>query len=218
MKRIGLSVLPALLLAGCDTKQDGPQSGGHHTPTVTKGIQMTTHKHDGHQSAGHGGEHRAATLMVQTDPNRVTADQPATLKLMVHDASGTMLKDFDVVHEQKLHLMIVRDGLDTFAHLHPAADPAGNAKVAYTFPAGGTYRLYADHQATGGKQATAVAELAVAGDSPPAQPLTPNVPGTVSGDGLTAKVAVEGAKPGQEATVRFDLTDPAGQPVADLQP
>jgi hypothetical protein len=210
MTRIGLLILPALLLAGCGTKHDGtkhdgPQPAGQHEP-------------GGDPHAGHGGGQKAATLMVQTDPARLTAGQPATLKLMIHDAGGSAVKSFDVLHEQKVHLIVVRDGLDTFAHLHPAVDPAGNAATTYTFPTGGTYRLYADHQPTGGKPATAVAELKVAGEPPPAPPLTPNVPARIEADGLAARVSVENAKAGGEGTVRFELTDPAGKPLADLQP
>src|SRR5438034_3514797 len=100
-------------------------------------------------------------LMVQTDPAPVTAGKPTTLKLMIHDAGGAMVKDFDIVHEQKVHLTIVRDGLDQFAHVHPAIDAAGNLTVTFTFPTGGTYHLYADYQPAGGKPAIAMAELKV---------------------------------------------------------
>ncbi len=40
----------------------------------------------------------------------------------------------------------------------------------------------------------------------------------VPGDGLRAKIAVEGASGGGEATITFDLSDAAGKPVEDLQP
>jgi hypothetical protein len=105
--------------------------------------------------------------MVQTDPASVEAGKPATLKLMIHDATGAMVKSFDVVHEEKVHLIIVRDGLDQFAHIHPTVDATGNLTAKFTFPTGGTYRLYADHQPTGGNQATATAELKVAGEALP---------------------------------------------------
>jgi hypothetical protein len=137
---------------------------------------------------------------------------------MIHDAGGAMVKDFDVVHEEKVHMIIVRDGLDQFAHLHPAVDAAGNLSATFTFPTGGTYRLYADHQPAGGKQATAIGELNVPGEAPPAPVLTPDVPGKVKGDGLNAQVTLSNVKPGSAATVRFELTDAAGKPLPDLQP
>lgn len=210
MKRLGLMILPALLLAGCGkqhdaTSHDAQQPTGHQGP-------------GGDPHAGHSGGQKAASLIVKSDPVQVAAGQLTTLKLTIHDAGGSVVSAFDVVHEQKVHLIIIRDGLDTFAHLHPTIDPAGNATAAYTFLTGGTYRLYADHQATGGKPATAVGELKAAGEPPPAPPLTPNVPGMVEADGLAARVVVENAEAGGEGTVRFEVTGPAGQPLADLQP
>ncbi|MFO0800551.1 MAG: hypothetical protein U0804_24040 [Gemmataceae bacterium] len=215
MTRLRLLALPAAalavaaLLAGCGTKHDGTKHDGPE-PTAHQG-----HGSDPH--AGHGGGQKAASLVVKTDPAQIAAGQPTTLKLMIHDAGGAMVKDFDVTHEAKFHLVVVRDGLDTFAHLHPAVDPAGNLTTTYTFPTAGTYRLYADHQPTGGKAGTAVAEVTVAGQPPPAPPLTPNVPAAVEADGLAARVTVGNAKAGGEGVVRFELLD-AGQPLAGLQP
>ena len=179
-------------------------------------VKAGAGKDDPH--AAHGEGKADPVLMVQTDPVHPAAGKPTTLKLMIHGAKGAVVKDFAVVHEQKVHLIVVRDGLDQFAHLHPEVDPAGNLTVSYTFPTGGTYRLYADHQPAGGSQATARGEVKVAGDVPPAPPLTPDVPGKVAGDGLRAEVTVAGAKVGGEATIGFDLSDKAGQPIADLQP
>lgn len=172
----------------------------------------------GDPHAGHGEAKGHPALMIQTDPVRPSAGKPTTLKLMIHGAGGAAVKDFAVVHEQKVHLIVVRDGLDQFAHLHPTVDAAGNMTLSYTFPTGGTYRLYADHKPAGGSQATARAEVKVAGDVPPAPPLTPDVPGKVAGDGLRAEVTVAGLSVGGEATLGFDLADEAGRAVTDLQP
>jgi hypothetical protein len=148
----------------------------------------------------------------------VTVGKPANLKMMIHGADGKMIKDFTVVHEQKVHLIIVRDGLDQFAHLHPEVDSMGNITTTYTFPTGGTYRLYADHQTVGGSPATAIAEVKVAGEAPPIPALKTDVPGKVKGDGLDATVSVSGMKSESGTTFRFEITDPAGTPVKDLQP
>lgn len=184
-------------------------------------------RHDEHNTKGkpgddphaaHDKEPGVAKLMIQTDPAQVIAGKPTTLNLMIHGADGEMVKTFEVVHEQKIHLIIVRDGLDQFAHIHPEFDATGNATVSYTFPTGGNYWLYADHKPTGKGQATAMGQVKVGGDIPAIPILTPNVPGEIPGDGLRAKVAVEGASGGGEATITFDLKDAAGKPVEDLQP
>jgi hypothetical protein len=186
-----------------------------------------TPKHDGHDAKGkpgddphaaHNKEKGVSKLMIQPDPAQVVAGKPTTLKLMIHGADGEMVKTFEVVHEQKIHFIIVRDGLDQFAHVHPEVDAAGNATVSYTFPTGGNYWLYADHKPTGKGQATATAQVKVAGDIPAIPVLTPNVPGEIPGNGLRAKVAVQSASGGGEATITFDLMDTAGKSVEDLQP
>lgn len=192
-------------LAGC----------GPHASTNPAG-----HAHPGGDShAGH--QHHApaaAALTVHADPSPPAAGRPAELHLTARGPGGDPVKDFAVVHEAKVHLIVVRDGLDTFAHLHPDIDAGGRMTVAYAFPTGGTYRLFADYQPAGGRPATAAAEVKVTGDAPPAPPLTPNVPGRVTGDGLAAEVSVDPAVTGRPATVRFTLSDAAGAPVTDLQP
>jgi hypothetical protein len=207
--RLTLAVLLAALAAGCGQKHDDHKASG---PADAKGGHKDDH-------GGHG-DHRPAMTVLEVRPvGEVVAGRSAELELSIPGGSGQPLTDFAVVHEAKVHLILIRDGLDRFAHLHLTPDAArGVMKVKHTFPAGGTYHLFADHQPTGKPAATAVARVTVAGDAPAAIPLTPDAPGTVSGDGLTAKVVIEGAKPGGEATVRFELTDPSGQSVADLEP
>jgi hypothetical protein len=204
MKQLALVIL-LVLLGGCSSRKDGQNSHGTH--------QETADPHAGHHLNLAGG-----MLMVKTDPAEVKAGQRATLHLMIHDADGTVIKDFDVVHEKKVHLIVVHDGLDQFAHIHPdQIDSAGNVTASFTFPTGGKYRLYADYKAVGKDSAVAQAEVEVAGVSPPAAKLTPNVPGKVAGDGLNANVSVENDK---ESAVRisFALSDQGDKPVTDLQP
>ncbi|MBA4066939.1 MAG: hypothetical protein C0501_25175 [Isosphaera sp.] len=193
-------------LAGCGQKHDDHKAAGH----------ADGHRHDG---GGHGGHRPAMTVLEVRPVGEPKAGEPAELELVIPGGAGQPLRDFAVVHDAKVHLILVREGLDRFAHLHLEPDPAtGVMRVRHTFPAGGTYHLFADHQPAGGPAATAVGRVTVAGDAPAAPPLAPDVPGTVSGDGLAAKVSIDGAEPGREATVRFELADPAGRPATDLEP
>src|SRR5438309_5892926 len=97
-----------VLLTGCSSQPEERHSGGQ---------QQTGDSHTGHEMSKMGV--MAGTLMVKTDPAEVKAGQPTRLSLMIHDAGGAMLKDFDVVHEKRIHLIVVSDGLDQFAHIHP---------------------------------------------------------------------------------------------------
>lgn len=203
MKWIGPALLFATVAAGCGHKE-GQHAGSH-------GSQPDAH-------AGHKAGAAHAKLMVKTDPAEVKALQPTTLNLMIHGADGSMVRNFEKLHGEKVHLIVVREGLDQFAHIHPEVDAAGNLKATFAFPMGGSYRLFADFQPVGQKPAVADGTIEVAGDAAPAPKLTPNVPGNVMGDGLNAVISVSNLKVGGETAIGFELQDGEGKGVADLQP
>lgn len=202
------------VLAGCTCKNEVQHAGGHQKESVGPLVSHLSRD----QHGGNHGSNEAAMLMILTEPKEVQAGQPATLRLMIHDPGGAMVKDFETVHEQKIHLIIVREGLDQFAHIHPQIDPDGNVTAVFTFPTGGKYRLYADHTPSGKGQATAIVELNVSGETPAAPELTPSEPGRITGDGFNADVSVENAKMSGTASIVFRLTDSSDTPVADLEP
>jgi hypothetical protein len=166
---------------------------------------------------GHDGGRTNSTLMVSTDPAKVNPGELVTLHLMIHDATGAMIKEFETLHEKPLHLMIVRDGLDRFAHIHPAVDPTGNITATFAFPTAGEYRLYADYKPKGMGQATAISEVHVAGIAPARPELVANTPGQVVADGLVASIDFENATAGRAVRIAFTLSDEAGEPIVNLQ-
>ena len=201
-----LAVATALSLAGCNTRQEHHHNGG-------------TQSQDGHEHGGHAG-HGMTTLDVMvdggTDP---MAGSPALLRLTIPGADGKPIKNYAVSHDAKVHLIVIREGLDRFAHVHPDVDSdAGELSIRHTFPVGGTYHLFADYQPVGGRPGTAVGTIRVGGESPPAPALRPDTPGTLSTDGITAKVSIDGAVPGREGQMRFELIDSAGKPAIGLEP
>lgn len=143
--------------------------------------------------------------------------KPVDLRLAVHDAAGKQVTRFETVHEYPMHLAIVRKGLDTFAHLHPEILPDGRARVTYTFPAAGEYRLFVDVQPAGMAPTSAAARVMV-GRNPQAAPaLVVNTPGRVSADGVQAEISFD--DPAADApAIRFELFDAGGKPIESLQP
>jgi len=79
-------------------------------------------------------------------PKSPKAGEPAVLQLTFRrrESAKEALTDFDVAHERLVHLIVVRDDLGTFAHIHPDMKPGGVFRVSYTFPTGGEYHLFAD--------------------------------------------------------------------------
>jgi len=176
-------------------------------------------EHGGHgKDAGHDRGEVQSALTVKTEPAAIKPGESVRYSLMIHDATGSMIKDFETVHEKKLHLIIVRDALDRFAHVHPEVDGAGNITGTFTFPTAGKYRLYADHKPAGKGQATSIAEVDVAGAPPPRPQLVPNTPGRVKAAELEADIAIENARAKATTRISFGLFDAVHKPVSDLQP
>ena len=170
------------------------------------------------KSAEHAAGRTAAMLMVRTEPADIAAGHPIKLNLMLHGPDRVVIKDFEIVHEKQLHLIIASAGLDQFAHIHPEIDAAGNITATFTFPTAGKYRLYADYKASGKEAETAIGEVLVAGTPVPAPKLVPNVPGRVKGDDLEADIVIESGSMAGATKISFALFDASGKPITDLQP
>ena len=81
---------------------------------------------------------------------------------------GSVLRDYDVEHERRLHLIVVGRGPDApFLHLHPRQRGDGAWTVPLDLPAAGSYRVFADFT-TGGARRTLAIDLAGTAGPPPA--------------------------------------------------
>ncbi len=102
---------------------------------------------------------------------------PARMQLLfLKSTTGYPLR-LEVSHERILHLFIVGEDLDAFAHLHPEDFPdgmgesaAGTYKFAYAFPGAGRYALVADYT-IGGVEALEAVNISVAGTHPLREPV-----------------------------------------------
>lgn len=203
MKRVLLLSVTAAML-GCSS---------------SKAPQVTDHsQHDASHHADHEADGESVRLMVQTDPAAPVASKPVGLKMMIHEADGAMARQFETVHEKLVHLIIVRNGLDEFAHVHPVVNDRGNLTISHTFAKAGKYRLFADHKAKDKSPAVAKAEIEVSGEPSPPPALAVNAPGKITADGVVAQIELQNAKSGQSSEIRFRLTNESGQAIDDLQP
>ena len=91
-------------------------------------------------------------------------------------------------HERELHLIIVRDDLSTFSHLHPTRLDDGTWSVEVSFPSPGPYTAFADVAPEDAPAMTLRLPLEVEGDWEP-QP-SPAVSNRSTTDGYT--VTMEG--------------------------
>ena len=136
-----------------------------------------------------------------------------TFAFRITGPDGAPVTAFDEVHDQQLHLIVVRRDATGFQHVHPERDADGTWQVPLTVAAGGVYRAFADFTPTGGPATTLGVDLFAPGDF---QPVAHAASRTSTVDGYTVTLdgdLVAGAASPLRLTVTRD-----GAPVTDLQP
>ena len=84
--------------------------------------------------------------------------QPYVFRILGPD--GTVVRDFDVEHERRLHLIVAARSPNTqFLHLHPRQRADGAWTTPLRLPVNGSYRVFADFT-TGGARRTLGVDLA----------------------------------------------------------
>ncbi|WP_305094213.1 hypothetical protein [Prescottella sp. R16] len=142
------------------------------------------------------------------------AGTTGTLSFRILDADGAPVREYDDLHEKQLHLIVVRSDTSQFRHVHPALGPDGTWSIDWTWPTGGTYRVFADFQATGAPgQLTLGRNVDVGGDLQPAALPAPSRTATV--DGYTVTLDGDLTTAGGPLTLSVDRD---GTPVTDLDP
>jgi Heavy metal binding domain len=102
-------------------------------------------------------------------PRAVKAGQPELLTFSVHDPwKNRMVKSFQLVHEELLHMFVVSQDLQFFVHDHPVFHPDGDFTYNITFPKPGMYRVLGDFYPDGATPQLASKTVLVAGTPAPA--------------------------------------------------
>lgn len=86
-------------------------------------------------------------VMEKKAPSRnltVTDQSDATEVAFTIKEGEEVFTEYGVSHTKEMHLILVRNDLQHFAHLHPKRDKDGVWREKYSAPAGGRYWLYAD--------------------------------------------------------------------------
>jgi len=142
------------------------------------------------------------------------AGRSGTLSFRILDADGDPVRRYDDLHEKQLHLIVVRSDTGEFRHVHPTLGPDGTWSIDWAWPTGGTYRVFADFQASGGPgQLTLGRNVDVVGDLQPAA--LPAASRTATVDGYTVTLAGDLTTAGGPLTLTVTRD---GAPVTDLDP
>jgi len=158
----------------------------------------------------------ARKLVVDLEPSQPAPGQEAKLVLTVPGDDGKPIAKFEPLHEKLAHLIMIREGLDEFAHVHPDVAGDGRLTTTHAFPKSGRYRLFVDYQPGGGVASMASGELTVAGEASPAAALVENIGQELADGDVRARAKVTATA--GAAKIQFRLTDPQGNPLSTLQP
>ena len=161
-------------------------------------------------------------LEVKSRPSTPRAGEPAELRIFVRQrADKKQVTEFDIVHEQKMHFIIVSKDLSHFAHEHPESGDAGKFTLHYTFPAGGEYRLFADVAPRGAGSQVVSQAIRVAGAARGPIALTPSSMPAMSAGGvkLALQNKADDLAAGRTHSLTFTARDEkTGAPIKDFQP
>jgi hypothetical protein len=183
----------------------------------------------GAEGAGHGDAHSGTVAETLDEPaglassrggytftptsTTLPAGTPTTFSFRITGPDGHAVTRFDVAHEKRMHLIVVRRDTAGFQHIHPTMSKDGTWSVPVTPGAPGSYRAFADFTPTGGEGTTLGVDLAAPGDFQPAS-YAPSRVSTVDG----YEVRLDGdLVPGQMSEVTLTVSKD-GTPVTDLQP
>jgi hypothetical protein len=177
----------------------------------------TAGEHAGMNSAHENAADPVRGLAVADDGLRVVVANPElhrardeTLRFRIVDDRDDTVRDFDIEHEKRMHLILARRDLTGFQHLHPEQAADGTWSTPVRVDAAGSYRVFADFSHDG-KARTLASDLRVDGAAE-LEPLPAPQPTAVSDGGYDVRLDTEDVRPGREADLRFTITRD-GEPV-----
>jgi hypothetical protein len=143
-------------------------------------------------------------LRLEIETPELRRDRPETLRFRIVDDRDRVVRDFDVEHEKRMHLILARRDLTGFQHLHPRQQADGTWTTGVELPDAGSYRLFADFSYDD-EPMTLAGDLRVDGAADlralpaPADTFTTD-------DGYVVKLESTSAHPGEEAELAFTVT------------
>ena len=152
----------------------------------------------GQPSGGHKQGNTEASNLVVRDWSTDTE-----IVFSVED-DGKTFTDYGISHTKEMHLIVVRNDLQHFQHLHPERDADGIWRIPFGTPAGGTYWIYADFIEKNELPHTIRIERTLSGNRG-AEGINKNFENVKTVDGY--RIAFHPSVSGEEVTFRYDITN-----------
>ena len=191
----------------------GAVAGGAIDPDRSEPAE--SHAEESAEPAGHGGAEKAAHpvrgvaiaengLQIALDDPELEPGRSETVRFRIVEEDGATVRDFDVEHTKRMHVIVARRDLQGFQHLHPEQAADGSWSLPLELPDAGSYRLFADFSHEDEKT-TLATDLRVDGAAD--LEALPAVSSTaVSDGGYDVRLDAGTARPGKEAELRFEIS------------
>ena len=201
----------ALVASSCASSDGDSESPPAATPEEMAEAPDATREAE--REGGAGGDRYQ--MVVDEAPSRAGA-RAQRYAFRIERSPGQTVRDFQVEHTKRMHLIVVRSDLTGFQHLHPTMADGGTWRGSIRLRKGGEYRMFADFRHAA-KRRTLAADVPVEGEFKRATLPAPS-PYARSDGGLDVVLYHHGSGAGAPAHVQFEVAE-GGRPVtAELQP
>ncbi len=180
-------------MGAADAEREGGHAGDGAAPQAVRGLAVS------------GGG-----LTLKLTRNTATAGKRSNVAFRIVDRGGQTVRDFDVEHTKRMHVIVVRRDMAGFQHVHPTQRVDGTWSVPVTLRKPGSYRVFADFSVAG-KAYTVADDVTVDGTVRSQQLPAPD--DSVNVDGMRVSLTEGASDAGGEAELGFEVTRD-GEPVA----
>lgn len=139
-------------------------------------------------------------------PVEIAPGQSFRAIISIQDGKGEAVTDFDIFQEKLMHLILVRNDLSFFNHIHPEYQGRGNFQMETSLPSPGDYTLFSDYLPTEAREQISVLKLRVKGPLPSAEEPNVGITKKMIGDtSVEISFSPKTMKANRETVVNFDL-------------
>jgi len=216
-----LTLIVAVIIVGLLFRIYAPGSGA-----LSLGIHA---QHLAQLQGGTTGSQAVAgpRYIISLAPTKADPGKPTQLTFTIFNAdTGDQVKDFNIVHDKLMHLVIIDNDLVSYNHLHPELVD-GRFVQTTTFAKAGLYRLYIEFSPKGGQDQALALSLpvgTVANNTAPNFQTDSNQPKTFGAYQVSVRpsngndFSIAQMSAGKQSVV-FKIVDAkSGQPVTTLEP
>jgi hypothetical protein len=130
------------------------------TQIETNGNAHSNHQQQQQQQQYEPNQIRYSVIL-KYNPTVPKAGQPTLITIkIIENQTEKRVKQFDLLHEKLMHIIIVSEDLSYFSHIHPTFDDReGTFTVSHQFPETGKYKIWVDFKPKDGNQTLVTIKL-----------------------------------------------------------